>query len=315
MELFAGLLFFTIFCFIAGLMAIRRSRTEAVDRVQGWLEEERLDPEQKKKASRNRRRNRRVKQGSGPLFKIMEKNRVRLLQADWNMAAEEWIALKFLFALALPIGTALVANLGMAAIVFLVALILPDGFLNMKRKARVKQFDDQLGDAIGVLSNSLKAGYSFLQAVSSVAREMPDPISLEFRRLLKELSLGMDSDQALRNLVERVPSEDLQLMITAIMIQKETGGNLSEILDNIASTIRERIQLGGEIRALTAQGRMTGIIVGSMPLFLMGILYMADPSYLMLLFTHPIGKMLMMMAVGNEILGIWFIRKIIKVEV
>lgn len=144
---------------------------------------------------------------------------------------------------------------------------------------------------------------------------MPNPISKEFGRVLKEMSFGLDQTQSLMNLLKRVESEDLKLMVTAIIIQKETGGNLSEILDNIAETIRDRVRLQGEVKTLTAQGRFSGMIVAIVPFALGLFMYTVNKPYIMLLFNEPIGRMMLGAAVVNEIIGVLMIRKIIKIEV
>ncbi len=144
---------------------------------------------------------------------------------------------------------------------------------------------------------------------------MPNPISKEFGRVLKEMRFGLDQTQSLTNLLKRVESEDLKLMVTAIIIQKETGGNLSEILDNIAETIRDRVRLQGEVKTLTAQGRFSGMIVAAVPFALGLFMYMANKPYIMLLFNEPLGRIMLGIALVNEVIGVVLIRKIIKIEV
>jgi len=239
-----------------------------------------------------------------------------LIQADIPLTGEELTVIQlsiagavtyFLFSLTGDFIIGLVAFIGLWS--------LPIMYIKRKKLQREKKFNEQLGDALVIFSNSLKAGYSYLQAVSSVAKEMPDPISKEFGRVLKEMSFGLDATKTLVNLMKRVDSEDLKLMVTAIVIQKETGGNLAEILDNIAGTIRDRVRLQGEVKTLTAQGRFSGMIVAFVPVVLGLFIYLANKPYIVLLFTDPRGRMMLGGAVFNEFIGIMFIRKIIKIEV
>ncbi|RKD28781.1 type II secretion system F family protein [Thermohalobacter berrensis] len=192
---------------------------------------------------------------------------------------------------------------------------IPKIILQIKKKKRYKLFNEQLGDAIVLISNSLKAGHSFLQAVDSVAREMPSPISKEFQKVLKEMRLGITTEKALSNLLNRVESDDLELMVTAVVIQRQIGGNLSEILDNLANTIRERVKLKGEIRTLTAQGRLSGIIISLLPLVIGLVLYIINPNYLKGLYESPFVFFIIGVAAINQLIGILLINKIVKIEV
>jgi tight adherence protein B len=193
--------------------------------------------------------------------------------------------------------------------------LLPGFILKIRKGKRYKLFNEQLGDAIVLISNSLKAGHSFLQAVDSVSKEMPSPISKEFDKVLKEMRLGVSTEKALENLLDRVESDDLELMVTAVIIQRQIGGNLSEILDNLSDTIRERVRLKGEIRTLTAQGRLSGIVISLLPIVISVILFLISPDYLMELFNNPIGALIISIAVINQLIGIFMISRIVKIEV
>ncbi|MDR3562940.1 MAG: type II secretion system F family protein [Negativicutes bacterium] len=206
-------------------------------------------------------------------------------------------------------GKPLMTSIGIA-----VGFILPLVFLRLKAAKRVRLFNDQLGDALVLVANSLRTGYSFLQAIEMVAREMPSPIAAEFGRVMKELNLGVTTETALNNMTERVGSEDLDLVVTAVLIQRQVGGNLAEVLDNIAGTIRERIKLKGEIRALTAQGRVSGLIVGMLPFFLGLVIYLINPGYMRILFEHPMGKLCLGVAFGSQIVGMLIVRKIVDIK-
>ena len=165
-----------------------------------------------------------------------------------------------------------------------------------------------------MISNALKAGYSFLQALAVAAEETQNPFSKEFKGLIKELSLGIPMEDGLNNLIDRVPSEDLTLIINAILIQKDVGGNLSEVLENISETIRERQQIKNEVNSLTAQGKLSGMIIMVMPFVLGIIIYLFDNDYILTLFQTLIGRVLLVFALISQLIGWIFIQKIIKIE-
>ncbi|NTW06059.1 MAG: secretion system protein, partial [Peptococcaceae bacterium] len=180
---------------------------------------------------------------------------------------------------------------------------------------RLNKFNLQIGDALVVIANSMRAGYSFLQSMDLVRKELPPPISIEFNRVFQEMTLGISTEESLNNLNSRLKSDDLDLVITAVLIQRQVGGNLAEILDNIASTIRERVRIKGEIKTLTAQGKISGIIIGILPVLLAVALSLISPDYLMLLLTDPLGRAMLISAVIMEIAGILIIKRIIDIKV
>lgn len=188
-------------------------------------------------------------------------------------------------------------------------------FLKIKIQQRAKAFNSQLGDTLVLMANSLRTGYSFLQAVDMVSREMPPPISVEFGRALQEMNFGASTEDALHNMAKRVDSDDLDLVITVVLIQRQVGGNLAEIMDNIAGTIRERVRIKGQIKTLTAQGRVSGLVIGSLPVGLALIIYLINPGYMKLLFTTPLGKIMLFGALLSQLLGVLAIRKIINIEI
>lgn len=183
------------------------------------------------------------------------------------------------------------------------------------KAGRLNKFNAQIGDALVIMSNSLRSGFSFLQAMDMVRKELPNPIAREFGRAFQEMHLGTPTEEALENLNARVGSEDLELVITAVMIQRQVGGNLAEILDNIANTIRERVRIKGEIKTLTAQGRISGIVIGLLPVVLAVIISVMSPDYLKPLVKHPLGMGMLASALAMEVIGIILIRKIIDIKV
>jgi len=203
-----------------------------------------------------------------------------------------------------------------------IGFFLPRWYVRRRQGKRLNQFNKQLPDTITLIANALRAGSSFLQAIELVVREARPPISTEFQRVIREVNLGLPFEQALENLVRRVKSEDLELMVTAISIQYQVGGNLAEILDSIAFTIRERVRIKGEIRTLTAQQRMSGYVVGFLPIGLVAFLFIIAPSFLepMLdpavnILGIPAGMVLMATGGIMMFIGFMFIRRIVDIEV
>lgn len=242
---------------------------------------------------------------------------MRMLRAGLPLRSGEFIVLCFASATLLAMlflllgGGQLVAGVTGAVAGFFFPFIL----VNMKIARRMKAFNSQLGDALILIANSLRTGYSFMQASDMVAQEMRPPISSEFSRAVKEMNLGVTIEDALGNLGKRINSEDLDLVLTAVLIQRQVGGNLSEVLDNIARTIRERVRIRGEIRTLTAQGRISGIIVSLLPVVLGLVIYLLNPEYVKLLFVHPVGKIMLGVAGLGQVIGIIVIRRIVDIEV
>ena len=249
--------------------------------------------------------------------------------ADLKLKPSEFIGIWAGAAFGVPLvmlllGIALPAfrNPIMLAIGFAIGAIAPRIWLNFRKGSRLKAFNSQLPDTITLIANALRAGSSFLQAIELVVRESRPPISVEFGRVIREVNLGLPFDIALENMVRRVRSEDFELMATAIAIQHQVGGNLAEILDSIAFTIRERIRIKGEIRTLTAQQRMSGYVVGGLPFFLAFFIYVAAPKFFDPMFVAPpavlgipMGVILFFIALLAMVAGFFFIRRIVDIEV
>lgn len=203
----------------------------------------------------------------------------------------------------------------MALALGVVGFVLPKFYLSHLRKKRVKKVLSQLIDALTLISNSLRSGYSFPQGIDLVTREMAAPIAEEFHQVLAEMNLGSGAEEALEHLTRRVPSYDLDLVATAMLIQRQVGGNLAEVLENIAHTIRERIRILGEIHARTSQARMSGYVIGLMPFFLMGAISVFNPGYLTELFTSPLGTLMLGLALTMEVIGFLVMKRIVNIEV
>lgn len=177
-----------------------------------------------------------------------------------------------------PFGLRSIISFGIGGIV---GLMLPGMYVKQQQVRRLNRFNDQLSDMLNLMVNGLRAGYSTLQAMEAVSKELPTPISDEFRRVVQEMQIGIPMDAALQNLLRRIPSDDLDFVVTAINVQREVGGNLSEILDTISFTIRERVKIKGEVRVITSQVRASGTLLALIPIFLTVVLWFLNPKYLM----------------------------------
>ncbi len=207
-------------------------------------------------------------------------------------------------------------------VLFAVGVWLPRFYLGRRQRGRLNAFNDQLPDTITLLANSLRAGSSFLQGMELVTREARPPISVEFMRVVREMSLGLALQPALANLVRRVASEDLELMVTAINIQAQVGGNLATVLDAIAFTIRERVRIQGEIRTLTAMQRYSGYVIVLLPVGLAVLLFVISPTYMTPMLERPpemlglpMGVVLFLLGGLSMGIGWLFIRRIVDIKV
>jgi tight adherence protein B len=185
----------------------------------------------------------------------------------------------------------------------------------MRRRQRLKSFSNQLGDTINLMVNGIRAGYSVLQAMEAVSREMGPPIADEFARVVQEVQLGLTMEHAMGNMLRRVPSDDLDMMITAINVQREVGGNLAEVLDSISFTIRERVRIKGELMAMTGQSRMSGYMIGMVPVALAIFLYLINPKYMGQMFSHVCGYVMLACAGIGIASGFAVMSKIMQIDV
>jgi tight adherence protein B len=193
--------------------------------------------------------------------------------------------------------------------------LLPKILLTMKKRHRLKKFEKQLPEALGLMARSLKAGHSFPSSIQLVSEEMANPIGLEFFKTFKEYNYGMDFNEVMLNLHRRNQLPDLKFFITAILIQRETGGNLVELLEKIAALIRERFKLVNQIQAMTAEGRLSGIILIALPICICLILERLNPQYIGLLWKHPTGRLMTGIAIFFQLLGVITIHKIVSIKV
>jgi len=237
-------------------------------------------------------------------------------QADTSLTIPRLTLIVIAFAM---VGTALGAILGIH-FALLPALggfmgILPFVWLFMRRRKRLKEFAVQLPDALEMIARALRAGQSLAFGFSSVSSEMPAPIGKEFGRVFEEQNLGIPLDDTLRTLTDRVPNMDLKFFVTAVILQRQTGGDLAEILDKIGGLIRERFQIWGQIQALTGEGRLSGTVLLSLPIVLFFVSYQLNPGYVLVLFEDPMGQKMLAAAVVLQIIGALVIKKIVNIKV
>jgi tight adherence protein B len=188
-------------------------------------------------------------------------------------------------------------------------------FLVRKRKARLRRFEEQFPEALDLLSRAIRAGHAFTTAVGMVADDASDPIGLEFKKTFDEQNFGLPLKDALFNLSERVPLMDVRFFVTAVLIQRETGGNLSEILDNLAHVVRERFKILRQVRVYTAHGRLTGYVLMGLPAALAIALSFINPEHIGLLFSDRMGKLMILGAIVMQTIGYFWIQKVVKIEV
>jgi tight adherence protein B len=241
----------------------------------------------------------------------------QLARADLKLTVAEFLALQVIAVIGGIAAAYLLFGGGvlLPAAAGVIGFFAPRIYVRLRQRRRLNKFNDQLGDSINQMSNGLRAGYSVLQAMDSVATELPPPISDEFQRVVQEMQFGLSMEQSLSNMLRRIDSEDLDLMITAINVQREVGGNLADILDVISHTIRERVRIKGEVRALTAQGRASGYVITFLPIGLGLLLTVLNRDYIMQLFQNTCGWI--MVAVGAILIasGGFAISKITDIEV
>ena len=250
---------------------------------------------------------------------LLEKTRKLLQQAglDWTPRGL-LLAMSggLLAAMALPLLVpALFPWPGMSAALAVLLAALPYLYVRSKRKRRMAAFEEQFPDALDFLARSMRAGHAFTISLRMASEDLPDPLDLEFRALFNEQNLGAPLDTALYNLAERVPMLDVRFFVSAVILQKQTGGNLGEILTRLGQVIRQRFQLKGQVKAASAHGRITALVLTILPAATCILMIMAAPTYLQSMLDDPDGKKLIAGSIVGQIVGQLLIRKIIKIKV
>ncbi|MFQ5593333.1 MAG: type II secretion system F family protein [Anaerolineae bacterium] len=239
-----------------------------------------------------------------------------LIQADLRMTVSEYILIRAAVVLAgFLLGVLWTHNPGAGAILAVISFFLPRLYIRHRRSKRLEAFNGQLEDVLMLVVGALRAGHSFLQALSIVVDEIPPPASDEFGRIVREVGLGLTLPEALANLVRRIDSDDLDMIVTAVNIQQEVGGELAEILDTISETIRERVRIEGEIRVLTTQQRYTGYVLAGLPVGLGVLIYLLNPDYITPMFQPGWLLIVPAIALVLEFVGFLAIRRIVDIKV
>jgi tight adherence protein B len=304
-----------LFLLIIGvIVSIASERSLVEERLGRFLEDERRAPEQDA--------------GGSILTEWLERRATKspmgdrvareLARADLKFKVSEYYALVFMSIVVTALVAYVIQPIFISAIIgALIGLFLPRIYVKRQQTVRLNKFNDQLGDMLNLMVNGLRAGYSVMQALEAVSRELPAPISDEFHRVVQEMQIGIPMEKALDNLLRRIPSDDLDFVITAINVQREVGGNLSEILDTISFTIRERVRIKGEIRVMTAQVRTSGMVLSLIPVFLTIALWFVSPEYISSFFDR--GPVCGWLAVGTVVImivsGYFVMMKIADIEV
>jgi tight adherence protein B len=241
---------------------------------------------------------------------------IMLAQGDTNMRAGNFLALCAIIAAVAGLAAFIWSGKGPVAwAAMLVGFLLPCSYASYRRNKRFEKFEELFPEAIDTLARAVRAGHAFTTAIEMIASEVAEPVCGEFRKLYEEQKFGMPVRDALINLTERVPLVDVKFFVTAVMLQRETGGNLAEILDNLSYVIRERFKIQRQVRVYTAQGRLTMALLMGMPPVIVTVMLLIEPAFIRPLFSDPIGHTLLVAGITLQTIGYFVIRKIIKIQV
>ncbi len=257
--------------------------------------------------------------GRGDVKKGKASLQDELAKADLKLRTSEYIGIQIgLTILLFMIGFirfGYIYGIIQATVMGVAGYLLPGFYVKFRQRQRLKAFNNQLGDTLLLLSNALKAGYSFAQAIDTVSKNASPPIAEEFARCVREMNLGGSVEESLGHMVKRIESDDLDLMVTAVAIHRTVGGNLAEILDNIAFTIRERVRIKGQISTLTASARSSGQLITSLPIVLAVFMYFATPTYFKPMTESAVGWIIIALAVFMIFLGNLVMSRVTAIEV
>jgi tight adherence protein B len=239
-----------------------------------------------------------------------------IAQADAHIKASTLISIGLLLGLAgFSVSWLMGVKLYLAPIAGVIMFLVPFAWLMHKRWSRLKKFSSQLPDALELVGRALRAGHSLAAGMHVVAEEMPAPIADEFNRVYEEQNLGIPVEDSLKNMCNRVPNLDLRFFATSVIVQRQTGGDLAEILDKIGYVVRERFRILGQVKALTAEGRLSGVVLIALPFLLFLVMLHIKYDYVERLWTHPLGVKMAMIALSMQLLGALVIRKIVNIKV
>jgi tight adherence protein B len=239
-----------------------------------------------------------------------------LAQADMSLRVSNFLGISALTGVAATIiAYVLSKRVEVAWIALLVGFVLPYSYASIRRNKRFEKFEELFPEAIDTLARAVRAGHAFTTALEMITAEVSEPVSGEFRQLYEEQKFGMPVRDALLNLTDRMPLVDVKFFVTAVMLQRETGGNLAEILDNLSYVIRERFKIQRQVRVYTAQGRLTMALLMGMPPIIVTTMLLLNPSFIRPLFSDPIGHFLLVAGITLQTIGYFVIRKIIRIQV
>lgn len=237
-------------------------------------------------------------------------------QSGLNWSSQTFLILSTGFGLAFGLGSALAARGPIGFVVGgAIGCSLPYFYIRFKRERRMRAFEDGLPEAIDLLGRALRAGHPLSAGLRMIGEEMTDPIAAEFRRVFEEQRFGLSMEDSMHGLADRIPLVDVRIFVTAVLIQREVGGNLAEILDKLSYVIRQRFSILRQLRTFTAQGRMSGYVLGGLPIFLGFAMFALNSEDMMAFIQHPLGRMFMTAAIILQVLGYIAINRIIKIEV
>jgi tight adherence protein B len=239
-----------------------------------------------------------------------------LAQAGMSLRAGNFLGFSALSGLvATLLGYYFSKRVEVAIVALLIGFVLPYAYVSVRRNKRFEKFEELFPEAIDTLARAVRAGHAFTTALEMITNEVAEPIAGEFRQLYEEQKFGMPVRDALMNLTERVPLVDVKFFVTAVMLQRETGGNLAEILDNLSYVIRERFKIQRQVRVYTAQGRLTMALLMGMPPIIVVVMLTLNPDFIHPLFADPIGHTLLVAGIALQTVGYFVIRKIIRIQV
>jgi tight adherence protein B len=249
-------------------------------------------------------------------FRWTDKLNRLLQQADADYTLSVYILLSLLMAaVGFLVGSLITVNRSILIVLACLVGMIPFSYIYLKKKRRMEKFQRQLPDALELMARALKAGHAFTGGLKMVADELGDPIGIEFAKTLHEINFGVGIPDALKNLPNRIDCPDLRFFIISVIVQRETGGNLAEILEKIAHLIRERFKLQGHIHVLSSEGKLSAMILITLPFLIALTLYVLNPGYVSTLFTDPIGRVLVAFALAMMLIGAFVMKRMIEIKV
>jgi tight adherence protein B len=258
-------------------------------------------------------------QGGESMFSFIrasEKLRRYLIASGVRLKPEEYLLIWLIAALLPALLYYLFKGFSLTVIALIfIGVTLPPILVEQSRKKRLKIFNEQLNEALVIISNSLRTGFTFRYAIARVSEDLPDPISEELKRVVREINYGANIEDALDSLAQRMESREFAMINSAVTIQQRSGGNLAEIIEKVSETISDRVKIRNQVATLTAQGRYSGMIIGLLPLFILLILMVISPSYVSVFFETAFGRLLLIIEVILELVGFYIIKKIVTIDV